>query len=355
VFLMKEKVKRFAIYLSVVSVIALIFFLSMVAPVVTTSADFSIYNTGWNGCSSLAVRTYRTGSFVPNLELADGGEMEVVQRDLTSYEADPRTTSLVFIGPDKPFGGAEASYVHDFMDRGGRVLIADDTGSGNTLLERLNTTSSFHGRSLMDLSFEKSPHFPVIYDIREHQITEGVDMLMLNHPTALRPDQDARVLANSSSASWLDDGAKRSHPILSVESYGDGELILLSDPSVLINSMLDKRDNRVFMENLMDYLSHERDRVIFDESHRSMNIIYSMVYNYQPPSETGVYMLVLAGLTVTTALFLGYDWKRLLTLPLRYLQKDEPDEVVEKVLNENPDWDERKLRMIYERFSNERK
>ncbi|MFO8110188.1 MAG: DUF4350 domain-containing protein [Thermoplasmata archaeon] len=350
---MKENVKRFVFYISVISVIALIFFLSMFAPMVSTSADFSIYNTGWNGCSSLAVRTYETGNFVPNLELADGDEIEVVQRDLTSYRVEPTNTSIVFIGPDKSFGGDEISYIHSFLMSGGMVLLADDFGTGNTLLQGLNTTSSFRTEPLMDLSFEKSPHFPVIFDIAPHPLTEGVEMLMLNHPTALRLDPNATSVFNSSSASWLKDGPQGRQHILSIENYGEGELILLSDPSLLINSMLDKRDNRQLIVNMIDHLTEERARVIFDESHRSMNILYSMVYNYSPPSETTIFLLMGVGFAASTVAVLYMDWRKLLLFPMRLFRKEERQDVVEKVLKENPDWDERKLRIIYKRFSNE--
>ncbi len=349
VFLMNKTVRRFVVYISIISVVALLFALSMLAPLVTTDADFSIYNTGWNGCSSLAVKTYRTGSFVPNLELAGGEEIEVVQRGLTSYDVDPSTTSLVFIGPDKTMGEDDADFVHSFLENGGKVLIADDFGTGNTLLQLLNTSSSFRNTPLMDLSFEKSPNFPVIYDLAPDPLTDGVDMLMLNHPTTLSLDPEATALVNSSAASWIEGGTPRKHPILSIERYGDGELILLSDPSVLINSMLDKRDNSIFVDNLLGYLSHERERIIFDESQREMNLVYSMVYNYSPPSRNTIFLLLLVGITGTTIVFAPVDFKKLLLL----LKDKEKEDLVEKVLKDNPDWDERKLKMIYERFSND--
>ncbi len=352
---MKKKVQKFVFYISVISVVALILSLSMFAPIVTTGADYSIYNPGWNGCSSLAVKTYESGSFVPNLELADGGEVEIVQRDLTSYEVDAMSTSLVFIGPNSVMDQSEAHFVHTFLRRGGKVMVANDFGTGNSLLNQLNTSSSFQNTPLMDLSFEKSPNFPVVYDLAPHPLTEGVDMLMLNHPSALKLDPEARALANSSEASWLEDGNPRRHPILSIEQYGHGELILLSDPSVLINSMLDKKDNNRFMENVLDYLSHERDRIIFDESQREMNLVYSLVYNYRPPSENTVFLLIIIGMIVTAVVVSPLNLKKIILLPLSIFKDKEQEDLVEKVLKENPDWDKRKLKTIYERFSNERK
>ena len=353
-FFMRKTTRRFLYLITAISVVALLFFLSMFAPMVRTNADFSIYNTGWNGCSYLAVKTYESGSFVPNLELAQGGAMEVTQRDFTTFQVDPRETSMVFIGPDKPFGSAQAAFVHDFLEQGGRVLLADDFGSGNTLLDRLQTNSSFRNLSLFDLSFEKSPDFPVIFDLTPHNITQGVDLLLLNHPTALRADANATILANSSLASWLDGGARSRYPVISIESYGEGELILLSDPSLLINSMRDRKDNGIFSSNLFAYLSQDNRRVIFDESQRDMNLVFSLLFDYNPPSDGTVILLVAGAFVATTLLMLPIDYGTLSHYPLRFFKKREPEEdLVEKVLKENPDWDERKLNMIYQRFSND--
>jgi len=352
--------RSFLKYLIIGAVVSLLFFLSMAAPIITSNSDFSIYNNGWNGCSSLAVRTYEAGSFVPNLVL-DGGETDVAQRELTSYDVLPSDTSIVIIGPRREFSPGVADHIHNFLMDGGKLILADDFGSGNSLLGELETDSRFSGEPLLDLSFEKKPQFVVAYDISTHNLTEGVDFLMLNHPSTLRPGSDSQVLINSSSASWLDlddDGIpgpedpRGGFPILSIESYGDGELVLLSDPSVLINSMIERMDNDRFAENLLDYISQDRNRVIFDESHRDISAAYALVYTIRPPSRHSV--MVLIGLTFLLSVMVVFpkSFKAQAKRLFRIFGRSELDEdPLEKVLNENPDWDENKLKMIYERFS----
>ncbi|MCU0852881.1 MAG: hypothetical protein MUC90_06505, partial [Thermoplasmata archaeon] len=57
--------------LAAVSVVLLI--VSMTAPALSTSADFSIYNSDWNGTSDLAIMTYELGKFVPTFRVESSG------------------------------------------------------------------------------------------------------------------------------------------------------------------------------------------------------------------------------------------------------------------------------------------
>ncbi|MFW5904567.1 MAG: DUF4350 domain-containing protein, partial [Candidatus Saliniplasma sp.] len=292
---MKRKIKLAVFYMILGSIVGLLLLFSLSAPLVTNDSDFSIYNRGWNGCSELAVRSYELGTFTPNLEIAEGREMQVVQKEITEYALNPEDSSIVFIGPEETFTEDEIDYVHDFLERGGTVLLADDFGSGNTLLNGLNTSSRFGTKSVLDHSFDKRPDFPVVYEKEEHEITEGIFTLLLNNPTHLDPDDGADVFLKTSEAAWIDVNEtgvydtgepQDEFPIMSIESYGDGELILLSDPSILINSMLDQHDNRVFSKKLMDYLAEGKTDIIFDESHRDMSLVYRIVYVGQYPSRT---------------------------------------------------------------------
>ncbi|MEM4277418.1 MAG: hypothetical protein QXQ13_08065, partial [Thermoplasmata archaeon] len=58
-------------YAAIAMVVTAIVFLavSMQSPVVSTTVDFSIYNSGWNGVSGLAVLTYRAGKFAPSFQV----------------------------------------------------------------------------------------------------------------------------------------------------------------------------------------------------------------------------------------------------------------------------------------------
>ncbi len=360
---MKEKMTKFTIYIIAIAIFFLILFLAISAPIVINESEFSIYNPGWNGCSDLAVKTREMGSFTPNIEVAEGKRTEVTQKDLTEYDVEPEKTGMIIIGPRQEFSGETRDYVHDFLRDGGKLVLADDFGSGNSLLNGLETNSSFRSSPLLDLSYEKKPKFGVAYNTTEHRINDNVSQVMLNSPTAIDKDENATTLLRSSKASWLDEnenGVKddeesyKEYPLITMESYGDGELILVSDPSIFINSMLDKKDNRELSVNLLDYLSQGRSDLIFDESHREMSFVNRMIYTGRGSNQVTAVLLLIFGLGVG-----GYHaWSESRNIILNKIKKllsffigeEKEEEPIAKVLNNHPDWDKDKLEMINERF-----
>ncbi|MBS3781785.1 MAG: DUF4350 domain-containing protein [Candidatus Thermoplasmatota archaeon] len=361
---------RITIYIIVIAIVFLIIFLSVSAPLVVNESDFSIYNPGWDGCSNLAVRARDMGAFTPNIELAEGKRTEVTQRELNEYDVEPNKTSIMIIGPREDFSGESVDFIHEFLDNGGRLVLADDFGSGNSLLSGLDTDSSFHSSPLLDLSFEKKPEFGVAYNISEHQLTQdesnqNVDQIMLNSPTAIDKKENATTIVASSKASWLDENENRmkdkdepfkEYPLITIEDYGEGELILVSDPSIFINSMQNRKDNKVLSENLLDYLSQGRSDIIFDESHREMSFVFRMMYTGDFPTLVIATVFLLIGLG-TGIFFMFSDFKAVIfekiNVVLSVLMSEEKkEEPVGKVLNNHPDWDKDKLKMINERFIN---
>ena len=252
--------------------------LSMVSPVLSSSADFSIFNTGWNGTSGLAVSTYKAGKFLPSFELhSTGGEVDFIRFGLEDFELDPSSEALAIIGPTEEFSSAEGAFVGEFVTAGGTLLLADDFGSANTLLEGMGAGSRFSKKLVIDLSFEKSPEFPVCFDIVPDALTDNVTSLQLNYASSIVVGGSADILARTSLASWSDTDGDRmqdfgepSGPfvVLARERLGSGEIVLLSDPSILINGMASRLDNDLLASNLLAVVSDGRAGLYFDESHR---------------------------------------------------------------------------------------
>ena len=279
---MSRALKKITLYIIITSIVLLILFFSLSAPMITSNSDFSVYNPGWNGCSDLAVRTNEIGKFTPNLRLVNGRSIEVTQKELTSYSLYPNSTSLMILGPEESFSKAEVEYVHDFIEGGGILVLSDDFGQANSLLQGLNTSSKFYGEPVLDLSFEKKPDFGVAYEVQDHKLTMNVSLVLLNKPTGIIPDENSTSLLNTSKASWIDrndngihnPGERKGHvPLLTIEDYGEGKLILVSDPSIFINSMREELDNDILTNNILDYSSENRKNVIFDESPREINLL----------------------------------------------------------------------------------
>jgi hypothetical protein len=268
-------------YVSIVVIVFALVLLVMtaLAPAVSTTTDFSIFNSGWNGTSDLAVSTYKLGKFSPTFEVkSTGTEMQVAQVGLDRLSLDPLSSALVEIGPTLPFTDSDGRIVGDFVRQGGILFLADDFGTGNSLLEKMGATSRISGQLVMDLAFDKKPQFPVCFDLRPSPLTRNVSSVLLNYPSSLVIDNATTdAVAYTSIASWLDTDnngerglAEPSGPfvIMAQEELGNGAIVLLSDPSALINGMGEYLNNSILKQNILTELSTSRSAVFFDESHR---------------------------------------------------------------------------------------
>ena len=360
---MNDSLRKITLYIIIISIVLLILFFSLSAPIVTTNADFSVYNPGWNGCSDLAVKTNQMGKFTPNLELENKKSMDVTQKDLTEYSLSANDTSLVILGPKQRFTESESEYVHNFMKKGGVVVLSDDFGQANTLLNDLNTSSRFIGDPVLDLSFEKKPDFGVAFNVRDSEITQNVSFVLLNKPTGIVPDKNSTSYLNTSEASWVDrnnngihdpDESRRHIPLLTMENYGDGKLILVSDPSIFINSMRDQLDNKVLTNNILNYTSAGRENVVFDESHREVNLLQGMVYRGEYPSKTITSLVLIIGMGVSLFIVIPGFKNIILSLIMYVLSIFVPDKkeknLIDSLMEDHPEWDKDKLEMIYKKF-----
>ncbi len=366
--MMPSRLKRFYALAVTLGLACIFLALSLVVPVVGTTTDFSIYNAGWNGTSGLAVRTYKTGEFVPALELrGTDASIEPAIIALDRVELDPLTSSIIIIGPSRTFTKADGDYMSDFLQGGGTVLLADDFGSANTLLAYLDTSSRFTKNLVLDLAFEKKPEFVVAYNFEESDLTEEVSTILLNYPSSLKPSASAEVLATTSQASWVDlndnmykddNEVSGPFPLLSVEQVGKGTLILLADPSILINSMYDQLDNSVLVDNILAFLSEGRTDILIDESHRNFFDPLSFTSNVlmgigEDAKLALIIIIVVAFFLATTDVLqmtcrfilksMNTAWSRVLrkftkeqaTMPDAFLNDDE---ILRRVMERHPNW-----------------
>jgi hypothetical protein len=114
----------------------------LVVPMLTREADYSVFNTGWNGCSDFYkdyISTYGAESVATTEDIY----LNAVLRDLTHLDTDPRDAMLLIIGPSKPYGTHELAYLRTFLSEGGRVILADDFGVGNDILSFLGIDARF--------------------------------------------------------------------------------------------------------------------------------------------------------------------------------------------------------------------
>ena len=223
-----------------------------------SAAHFQPRNPFWNGLRRLALEfdTIPINTF----------------RDLPT---SPQATTLVII-PYVPLTRGDLAATEGYLFQGGTLVLMDDYGYGNQLLEYLGLEAHFSGKPLMDpLSNYKNQWFPRVTDISPSIITEGVAGFTLNHASSLEGMAEFVVAARSSAFSYLDLNGDLEwqaveptgpFPVAAYTRVGQGLLVLVSDPSLLINSMMDLDDNLAFIRNAIQVQGPVK-QVFVDEGH----------------------------------------------------------------------------------------
>jgi len=175
--------------------------------------------------------------------------------------------------PYLDFTEAELDKLKDYVLKGGTLLILDDYGYGNKILEYFGLSQRFSGAPLLDPLFNyKNKQFPKVMDFTPE--IEGVEGILLNHASSLSGVSEEEVLAWSSQFSFLDldnnsawdEGEPMGPlPVAAHIKLSEGNIVLVADPSILINSM-DMEDNYRFIKKLIE-IENPNPVVFIDQSH----------------------------------------------------------------------------------------
>jgi len=212
----------------------------------TTGEEFSRYNVGWTG----------TSHFFSTLDRHTTSEI-LTPSDLAGY----KNATLVVIAPDRELTAAEGASYHDFVARGNTMLLADDFGSGNTLLRSLGTTIVIQSGNLssVDRAYDDS-YMVVVHPVGDTGFLPAGSSVVLDQASSLTGGEP---LLNTSVFSWVDEIPDRqlsskevlgTYTVMAQERIGDGTLYVLSDPSIFINGMNDpgaSYANRLFLEKIV--------------------------------------------------------------------------------------------------------
>jgi hypothetical protein len=189
--------------------------------------DFAPENTEWNGLSEVLA-----------VAAEHGVELEVVPRlDVGTLGPD---AALLVVGPQQEptIEGLSA-----LLRAGARIAIADDHGATEAVLRAFRIDRHTpSGRR--ELALRGNDALLVARPIGPHALSRRVDALVTNHPMAIHHGELEPIFAFGESDALVLAGA-----------VGTGRLVVISDPSVLINNMLELGGNRRFAANLLRYLA----------------------------------------------------------------------------------------------------
>jgi len=284
------ELRRFLVLLSVLLIIVLALVVWFLPP----NEDFRVDNPFWNGAKSITA----------NLSASP-------LESFSDIHMLPQRATLILI-PYIEFSPAELDKLQSFISRGGILVLADDYGFGNQALEHLGLKARFSGAPLIDpLYYHRQKWLPQILHFIPDSITSDIESLVLNHATRLTGVGESDALALSSTVSFLDiDGHQMYNegeptgplPVISRHNLDNGKVILISDPSIFINSMQSIDDNRILMQNLVTISPYG---IFFDQSHlpvsnlRQTKTLLASIYSLliTPLGKAGLVLLAL-GITL---------------------------------------------------------
>jgi hypothetical protein len=220
--------------------------------------DFRTDNPSWNGYSELSRQTNATA-----LEA------------LSDLPSQGRGTALILV-PYEQFTQQELTEINSYVASGGELILLDDYGYGNQVLSSQGLAAKFSGKTLLDPLFDyKNKWFPTITEFPATTANVNVSSIVLNHATYLDQTTGVTPLAYSSSFSfadingdenWNSSDASGPLPVAAYAKVNQGYVVIISDPSIAINSMLGLGENAAFINKILSIQGSDA-QVYIDQSH----------------------------------------------------------------------------------------
>jgi hypothetical protein len=195
---------------------------------------FDLGGRDWEGCSELV-----------KLAQDELGPRAVVKLRLDLGELGPQD-SLILLHPEL---SVDDGSLTTFMRAGGRVVLLDDFGTGEGLLARFNLVR-IPMPSRPAETLRNNPALAIAEPASEHPIVRDVGRVVLNHATGvsnpnLRPLLRVRAIDEPDVL------------VAIAGMVGEGRLVVVGDPSIVINSMLRYPGNKAFARNMLRYAADD--------------------------------------------------------------------------------------------------
>lgn len=220
--------------------------LALLVHISGTTIDYSRYNSGWNGTSTLfQVMDNRGAVMLDRMdELPDSGDC-----------------LLMVLAPDGEYSAGEITDLSLFLDRGNTIVLVSDREGENTLLSGLGSAISIRSENLTSIDrYVDHPASVIAFPSGADPLGTGTARILLNNPSYT---EGGEPVFETSLLSWVDkDGnsrlnggeSLRKFSVVAVERHGNGTLYVIADPSIFINVMQDPgegSENAEFSRRLM--------------------------------------------------------------------------------------------------------
>ena len=192
-----------------------------------SSDEYSRYNTGWNG----------TSEFFGNIPDAQC----VWDTDALSGKSG---TTLLVIAPSADFTGEG---LFPYLSAGNTVIIFDQNGNANAFLVSVGSSIHVHDAEVRSSNMEYKDAGLFRAEVLTNLYGTNVSHLFFNYPGYVTGGE---TIIQTSSLAWVDlDGdntADANEPLkvyslAASDSIGNGKLVVVADPSLFVNNMLDRK------------------------------------------------------------------------------------------------------------------
>lgn len=200
------------------------------------AAPFDLAGSDWEGCAEL-VRLARA-------ELGSARVVATAQIDFHELKPDD---GLLLLYPEKNLDVDELS---KFMRAGGRVVMLDDFGRGDSLLRHFGMERVASPRRPAEF-LRRNPQLALAEPASAHPVVSDVSRVVTNHPTGLSHPDLSPVLK-------IRGNGEPDVVVAVAGAVGQGRLLAVGDPSIVMNSMLRYGGNKNFARGLVRY-SIEKD------------------------------------------------------------------------------------------------
>jgi len=206
------------------------------APAEGGSHPFDIVGTDWEGSAEFVQLARR--------ELGDARIMATERIDLARLHPED---SLILLHPEKTL---DLGSLARFMRAGGRVILLDDYGRADALLRHFGMDRVPTPRHPPD-SVRNDPELPIAEPAGPHPVVTDVRRVVTNHPTGIKHPDLSPILK-------IRGGPGEPDVFVAVAgAVGQGRLLIVGDPSIVMNSMLRYADNRAFARALVRYAGED--------------------------------------------------------------------------------------------------
>lgn len=231
--------------------------------------QMSAYTNNWNDASILRDALDRRGY---------GTEAILSSPRVLDQESDWNEHVLIILGVERPYTKQELASISHFLEKGGKLFLADDGGYSAPLLRTLAGDVSVNRSRLYSPDYIKNPDFIRASGyIDSGPVVNKKYSLLTDRPAAFQGAISGTPFIYTDNRSWID-GNNNKEKDLDEESgtyilgFFDTGNTFISDPSLFINDMAVRFQNLALALDIINAMLPKGGKVIFDESrHVSSN------------------------------------------------------------------------------------